>query len=71
MPTPWNEQGCEVCRLGWLQGHHPTTLFVDPPGHVMVHRCDECQSVWVETEREAHVMTHDEVDYYEKELGSA
>lgn len=60
-PVPWDEQGCPVCREGWVQGRSPRKLIVNAARHATLYRCDVCQTYWMETERYAVAIYTDEV----------
>ncbi len=54
----WNLQGCEACRHAVLSGlgNPLSRLAVSDAYHAYLHRCDKCQSLWIENEREVHII---------------
>lgn len=60
--TPWEEQGCNVCRPKWggLDLGEPLRLGEsDPPG-ATIWRCRWCGSYWSEGWSNPHQITRDE-----------
>ncbi|MCA6063704.1 hypothetical protein [Thalassolituus marinus] len=56
----WHDQGCQYCRGLWEKGLTPPEIFVDYEGHQRLHKCDKCESYWVQYERYASAVTPEE-----------
>ena len=52
-PTPWESQGCEVCRKQWESGTRPRLVAANIPDRSELYRCDVCGTWWLMTERYA------------------
>jgi hypothetical protein len=49
--------GCEHCKQGTFSGSPPEQIAINLETHAQLRRCRACGSLWIENEREAHVIT--------------
>ena len=57
----WFDRGCAACREDALSGKRTVLARLAETGDWShLYRCQSCGSYWEETQREMHVIEHDE-----------
>lgn len=51
--TPWESQGCEICRRQWETSERPPRVAENAADHSALHQCAVCRTYWLLTERAA------------------
>ena len=65
--TPWEAQGCAVCRRQWETSERPQFLAENAADHSALYRCTECRTWWLLSERAAAAVQADDIrpNYHE------
>lgn len=59
--TPWDTQGCPVCRRQWETGERPPFIASNTADRSELFRCDTCHTWWLMTERYAVAVRPDDI----------
>lgn len=54
--SPWDSQGCAVCRRQWETAERPIFVAENIVDHSELYRCAVCGALWLMTERAALVV---------------